>query len=230
MEQRQALIQDVIEWDVENWSRALRFWDANVDLTSRPLQCLELGARRGGIALWLARQGHSVVCSDLEDNRDVASPLHQRYGLQGRITYQAIDATAIPYHESFDIVAFKSLLGGVGWDGNINRQAAAVQSMYRALKPGGALLFAENLRGSAMHRFFRRRFVKWNTIWRYVSLDEMLEFLAPFAEVRFDTTGVFGLFGRNAALSSALGKIDGALFDRIVAPRSRYIVFGVAKK
>jgi SAM-dependent methyltransferase len=191
---------------------------------------LELGARRGGLSLWLALQGHRVICSDLEDNSALASPLHRRYGVGGSITYQAIDATSIPYENYFDAIAFKSLLGGVAWDGDASRQAAAVRAMHRALKPGGVLLFAENLQGSALHQAARRKFVSWNSIWRYVSIPEMLEYLSPFASIDYDTTGFSGLFGRSPALSRALGKADGAFFDKVAPPHWRYIMFGVARK
>ncbi len=156
--------------------------------------------------------------------------MHAAYGVADRITYEAIDATAIPYEDYFDAVAFKSLLGGVAWDGNASRQAEAVRAMHRALKPGGVLLFAENLRASPLHQAARRRFVKWNSIWRYVSISEMLEYLSPFSSVEYATTGFTGLFGRSAALARAFGTIDGMLFDKIAPPDWRYVMFGVARK
>jgi SAM-dependent methyltransferase len=229
MPESASLLKDVVEWDVENWSRALRFWQARARL-SPPSTCLELGARRGGLSLWLALQGHRVLCSDLEDNSAIARPLHDAYGVSERIEYAAIDATAIPYENYFDAIAFKSLLGGVAWDGEASRQRAAVRAMHRALKPGGVLLFAENLRGSSLHQAARRRLVKWNAVWRYVTIAEMESYLQPFSSVQYATTGLSAIFGRSAALSRVLGKIDGALFDRVAPPDWRYIMFGVARK
>lgn len=229
MEESAPLLRDVIEWDVENWSRALAFWRRSLPRADS-LECLELGARRGGLSLWLALQGHRVICSDLQDNRTVAAPLHEAYGVADRVTYEAIDATQIPYENRFDVIAFKSMLGGVAWDGDAARQARAVQSIYSALRPGGVLLFAENLRGSPLHQLLRRRFVTWNDVWRYVTIEEMLGYFTPFSNVDYDTTGFLGLLGRTPQLSRAFGKIDGAIFDRL-APRSmRYIMFGAARK
>jgi hypothetical protein len=56
-----------VEWDTVNWSKALRFWDAHVDLNGKNLMCLELGSRRGGLSAWLALKGNHVVCSDFEN-------------------------------------------------------------------------------------------------------------------------------------------------------------------
>ncbi len=229
MPESASLLKDVVEWDVENWSRALEFWKERASLRV-PSTCLEIGARRGGLSLWLALQGHNVVCSDLTDNSEIASPLHRRYGVSDRIRYEAIDATAIPYENHFDAIAFKSVLGGVAWDGDASRQVAAVRAMHRALKPGGVLLFAENLKASLLHQAARRRFIRWNSIWRYVSIDEMLAYLEPFSSVEYQTTGVAGLFGRSPVISNFLGKADGLLLDKIVPPDGRYIMYGIATK
>ncbi len=178
-----SLARDIIEWDVENWGRALHFWERAVSGGSQ-LTCLELGARRGGLSLWLALQGHRVVCSDIKDTRTSAEPLHAAYAMQDRVTYAAIDATAIPYENHFDVIAFKSMLGGVAWDGDIGRQAAAMRSIHHALRPGGVLLFAENLSGTPLHSTLRRRFIKWNNVWRYVTVEEMQHFMAPYSQTR----------------------------------------------
>jgi SAM-dependent methyltransferase len=223
-----VLAGDVIEWDVVNWSRALGLWSQA--LGERGGTALELGARRGGLSLWLALRGYDVVCSDLRSNEAAASALHEQYGVRSRVRYETIDALDIPYRDCFDVIAFKSLLGGIAFDGDISRQYRAVAQMYDALRPGGVLLFAENLQASAFHRALRRRFIRWNDRWRYVDLPEMRSFLAPFATVEMQTTGFLGLCGRTPLTSRALGTLDGMLFDRIVPPEQRYIVYGAAWK
>jgi SAM-dependent methyltransferase len=222
------LQQDVIQWDVVNWSRALSLW--NRVLLQSSGTALELGARRGGLSLWLALSGYDVVCSDLTDAQASACVLHKRYDVGERIRYEEIDALHIPYREHFDVIAFKSLLGGVAQDGDVEPQYRAVAGIRDALKPGGVLLFAENLRGSALHQTLRRRFVPWNDRWRYVALDEMLAFLKPFAAVEYQTTGFLGLCGRRPLAANALGLLDGLIFDRVTPPSQRYIVYGAAWK
>lgn len=224
------MTSDVLKWDVGNWSAALDYWERYGGLGERPLECLEIGANEGGLSVWLASHGHTVVCSDLHDCERTARPLVERYGVLDRVRFEDIDATAIPYENRFDIVLFKSVLGGVGHNGAIERQRAAVASMYRALRPGGRLLFAENLAGSGLHKALRSAFVAWGGAWRYVTREEMLDFLGDFSSVSSATTGVLGTFGRSEKQRQMLATIDRAALNKLTPPSWRYIMYGVATK
>lgn len=76
--------------------------------------------------------------------------------MENLITYQDIDATQIPYENEFDIIVFKSIIGGIGRNDNKEIQQLVFNQIYKALKPGGQLLFAENLSASPLHRFFSK--------------------------------------------------------------------------
>ena len=178
-----SVVSDCIQWDVHNWSKALSFWEKNVELDNKGLTCLELGSRRGGLSLWLAMKGNHVVCSDLNSPEQMASILHKKYSLPGKIEYEAIDATKIPYENHFDIVIFKSILGGIGRSGNSNLTRIVLEGIYKSLKPGGVLLFAENLIASRMHQFFRKKVVQWG-YWNYLRLDNVEKLLTKFESVR----------------------------------------------
>jgi SAM-dependent methyltransferase len=180
--------------------------------------------------VWLAARGHTVVCSDFGKSPANAKALAERYNVEDRIRYEDIDATRIPYDSAFDIVAFKSVLGGIGRGGALNRQRDAVASIYRALRPGGRLLFAENLTASPLHRILRRRYIAWGSRWRYVTIKEMRKFLEPFARVHLDTAGFFGTFGRSERQRHALALLDRVAVNALVPPSWRYIVYGVATK
>jgi len=193
-------------------------------------KALEVGSQNGGLSLWLALQGALVVCSDLDGPTETAVRKHREHGVSHLVSYESIDATNIPYTNHFDVILFKSVLGGIGVNDNKERQAKAVSEMHKALKTGGELLFAENLAGSPVHGFFRRRFVKWGRDWRYISLTELDEFLAPFSKVRYRTIGFFGAFGRNEKQRENLGELDRHLTDALVPQGWRYIVAGVATK
>lgn len=220
---------DILAWDVRSWNRALSFWEEQTDWTGVQY-ALELGANRGGLSLWLASKGLSVLCTDLEHVQENASPLHQRFGLQHLIEYTNLDATQLSFENTFDVVVFKSMLGALDRKGDGSTQAQTVAAMHRALKPGGYLLFAENLVGSPLHRWLRKRWVSWGSSWRYPHLHEMQKWLHPFDEVHLHTTGVLATLGRSEAQRNALARADEWLFNRMCPQSWHYIAYGVARK
>jgi SAM-dependent methyltransferase len=223
-------VEDFVEWDVRNWSVALDFWVRNSGLDLTTCSALEIGSRHGGLSLWLATQGARVVCTDVNGPSDVARERHRESGLSHRIGYRPVDATDIPFADAFDLVLFKSVLGAVGARRGREAQARAIAEMHKALKSGGELFFAENLVGSPLHSYLRRRFVRWGRTWRYVSVPEMLGFLKDFSSVRYRTVGFAGALGRGRRQRNALGSLDRMLLDRLVPERWRYIMVGVARK
>ena len=223
------LTKDIIQWDVKSWSKALSYWDSKVEW-NKIQHSLELGGREGGLSLWLALKGKSVVCSDLKDVQKTAEQLHKRHHVSTWITYQDIDATNIPYEEYFDLIVFKSIIGGIGRNDNYKNQHKVFKEIYKALKPGGKLLFAENLAASAVHRRLRKRFVQWGSSWRYVSLDEMKEFLSDFSYHDIKTTGLLGTFGRTERQRNVLSAVDDLVLNKICPDRWKYICYGIAEK
>lgn len=223
------LTKDIIQWDVKSWSKALSYWDSKVEW-NKIQHSLELGGREGGLSLWLALKGKSVVCSDLKDVQKTAEQLHKRHHVSTWITYQDIDATNIPYEEYFDLIVFKSIIGGIGRNDNYKNQHKVFKEIYKALKPGGKLLFAENLAASAVHRRLRKRFVQWGSSWRYVSLDEMKKFLSDFSYYDIKTTGLLGTFGRTERQRNVLSAVDDLVLNKICPDRWKYICYGIAEK
>ncbi len=216
-----ALGRAVIVWDVRNWSRALPFWQPHLPGDGRRT-ALAIGERGGGLSLWLAMQGIEVVSTDVDASPEPAMALHRRYGVSDLVTYAQLDATSMAYPDgSFDIVIFKSVLGALRTK---ERQAQAVSEIHRVLKPGGTLLFAENLMGSRLHRWMRSRFVPWDG-WRYLDLDRDLDLFNAFSATTFEAWGVLALFGRSEGQRDLLGRIDDRL-SRWVPSRWRYILFG----
>lgn len=222
-------LSEFVEWDLSNWSPALDFWLQSTSLDLSNTIVLELGAGLGGLSLWLALKGARVVCSELNGVTEEARALHAKHNVQHLITYRAIDATHIPYAEHFDLVLFKSVLGDVGRGGRREMQDEAMREIHKSLKPGGELWFAENLSGSALHRF-ARKFIRRGSLWRYVSLEEISQFLSPFRRFGYRTTGFLGVFGRGGLPRNLLGALDRLLFNHVVPSRWRYVVMGTAKK
>lgn len=223
------LLRECIQWDVKSWSKALLYWEQHIPWHQVD-RCLELGSREGGLSLWLALKGKEVICSDVGDVKQTAGALHRRYGVADKIHYESIDATYIPYENQFDLIVFKSILGVVGKDGNARRQQQAIHQIKKALKPGGKLVFAENLTGSPLHCLLRRRFVKWGRSWRYVSLNEIESYLQVFKSYTLKSNGFSSAFGRTEAQRNGLAAIDDALLNYCVPDRWKYIVYGMAEK
>ena len=221
-----AFRRAVVGWDIRNWSRALAFWQRHID-RHHPRRALAIGEREGGLSLWLAFQGIQVVCTDLDGSLEVARRAHHRFDVGHLVTYEAVDATSIPFpSESFDLVIFKSVLGALQTK---ERQAEAIREMHRVLRPGGNLLFAENLVGTRLHRWLRSRFVRWGHRWRYLHLERDRDLFSAFEQVRLETWGVFGLLGRDEAQRDRLGRIDTKV-SPLVPETWRYILFGACRK
>jgi len=218
--------RDVMDWDVANWSVAIPFWKQHSALSLDGARVLELGAHRGGLSLYAAAGGAEVVCSDIESPERPASPVHLKYGVQDRITYRAINATAIDFPDAtFDIVLFKSVLGGLGpWS---EAQAATMAEIARVLKPGGELWFAENLRAGWLHMMSRRFFLK--RAWHYPTYEEFRGTCNVFGRVETRRYGLLATFGRKQAIQDVLARVD-AFIDPVVPLRWRYILFGVATR
>jgi len=222
-----AELRKYVEWDVRNWAIALDFWLANSAKQLSECSVLEIGTNYGGLSLWLASRGAKVVCSDVQGVRKEAVELHKTSGRAHAIEYKTIDALDIPYEEEFDIVVFKSVIGVLN---DKDLQQKAVGEMHKALRKGGELFFAENLAASPLHIFFRRKMVDWGMPWRYVTIEEMNEFLAPFSEKKLRPIGFAGTFGRSESQRSLLALGDKLIFEHIVPERWKYIVAGVARK
>ena len=226
----EKLLRDIVEWDVSTWRKAVRYWDRYVDdrlLPTEGRMLLEIGAGGGGVTLMFALKGFACTCTDKGKDFGQARALHEAYGVAGRVTYADVDALALPFaNASFDVVVFKSVLGAISRDGHRERAEAAVAEMLRVLKPGGALLFAENLLGTRLHRGLRRRFKRWGTSWNYVTLERMGELLAAFDEVDLHSYGYFSAFFREHPLGR---KADELLCRRDPSPR-HYMCYGVGRK
>jgi SAM-dependent methyltransferase len=221
-----SLLRDYLQWDTGTWARALSHWDDVLDRRRlEGCEALDLGARDGGLTLYLAHKGMRVVCSDLEGPSPLAHELHARHGVGGQVTYARVDATAMPFAEgSFDVVVFKSLLGGIGAFGNLAAMRTAIGEMLRVLRPGGLLLFAENQRASLLHRTARSLFVPWGKSWHYASIRELEDLLSPFVRSEVRTYGFLTCFRKDFPPFLLLDR----LFCGLLRPQWRYVAFGHA--
>jgi SAM-dependent methyltransferase len=211
------------------WSKILNYWDKKIDWKS-VYTCLELGGRKGGLSLWLALKGKRTICSDISNTKENAGMMHSQYNINALVTYQDIDATDIPYENYFDIVIFKSVIGGIGRNNNIAKQQKVFDEIYKSLKPGGKLLFAENLVGSSLHQLLRKKFVRWGRTWRYISINDLTQFLFRFKSYKYETSGILAAFGRTEWQRNIFAYVDQFLLNYICPDHWKYIVYGIAEK
>ena len=222
---------DYLEWDEYAWSNALYAWDELLrSIETKNFQALELGGRNGGLSLYLAEKGITTICSDFGGPTTKAKILHEKYQVTNRIEYKDIDATKINYPDNtFDIVIFKSILGVVAANSKIQNLELASQEIYRILKPGGFLLFAENRKASFLHQIARRLFVPWGTNWHYLSQVEMEHFISPYIQSKIYQFGFFSAFAKFKPLKKAIYLLDYCI-NRLIPSHAKYISYGWAKK
>ena len=221
-------LQTYLQWDVSTWKHALLYWDEVLAQESLDdARALELGAGDGGITLYLAEKGLDVVCSDVNGPLQSAHDLIERSGFSERVSFEAVDATCIPFEDnSFKFVVFKSVLGGVGMAYGYEGIQQTMREIHRVLKPEGLLLFAENQAGSLFHQQARRLFMPWGKTWLYPSLNQLESLLSHFDDSEIGTYGFFSCIKKDFA--------PFVLSDRLIcqSPKSRrhYMAYGYGRK
>jgi|LULL01.1.fsa_nt_gb SAM-dependent methyltransferase len=222
-------LQKYLEWDYLAWGEALKYWDSILPTSLKGKKVLELGGRNGGLSTYFAQKGAEVFCSDINSPTHLAQQTHKKLNLTN-ISYHAIDATKLSYKNEFDIIVFKSILGGIGYNNNIAAQKKALSSCYQALKPGGKLLFAENGKGSIFHKILRTFLTPWGRSWRYLGHKELKIFLEDEGfNVEIKSFGFFSIFARRSFLKRPLYLID-KFIDPILLNEFKYIHYGQCKK
>ncbi len=215
------------EWDVHHWSKALPLWEEALEGKSYST-ALELGSRNGGLSLWLGMNyPMNIICSDLHSSETSAAQLHNKHEMQGTISYAAIDLMKIKLEDnSVDVVVFKSVLGALS---TYENQSIAMKEIFRVLKPGGVLLFAENLQSTLIHKTARKLFVKWAKHWRYLHINEMKDFMTRYSQFKIRTAGFSSILLPNAIKQLGL-KVDDYLDDKNLFSGMKYIAYGYGIK
>ncbi len=218
-----------VEWDSVNWTRAIQFWNENTNLDLQNSKTLEVGARHGGLSLWLASLGNNVHCTDLNGPSETAKKAHQESTYSDKISHGKLDITNIGSPEKYDIVVSKSVLGGVGASLGQEGIQLSIDEIHSSLRKSGEYWFAENLSASMLHQITRKAFVPWGNRWLYSSNSELIEKLSAFSNVQFLTLGFLATFGRSENQRVHLGNID-KIIDQKIPSSWNYIMTGVATK
>ena len=232
------LLNDIIGWDVVNWGKSIKFFEKNIDF-SKMKNGLEIGAGSfGGYALYFAKKKLITTCSNPEGEFGNIKKIHSSYPFAKKIKYEKIDALNIGYEDTFDCIGFKSIMGIVGYKNkdrlaNLDIQKRVIREISKALKIGGYLIFADNLKGSKFHQFINNKFGwgKNSQGWRYFSTKEYFEIIGDdFEIINYQTVGVFGFLGKFEIIKKFLGIFDSILFNKLLNENSRYILLCICKK
>lgn len=211
---------DYLEWDVGSWKKAIELWISYLNQVkfNSDSTAIEIGGRRGGLSLFLAHD-YSIhtTCSDLINPNEFAKPMHDKFGIGHLINYDSQNCLKISHPENtFDIIIFKSVIGALG---SKELQQEAISEIYRCLKPGGCLLFAENGKSTFIHNYLRKKNNIWSSYWYYPSLSEINMFLNQFSICHVETYGFFAIFFRNQYLKSIAYFMD-SLVTKIISNKN----------
>lgn len=222
-------VEEIMEWDVRTWSRALPVWKKALTGRSK-CHCLEIGANHGGLSLWMASlsEVEKVCCSDLLDSKKKAERLHHRFPhLKEKIYYLDLDILQSSFEQEFDVVIFKSVLGACGRGANPEKKMLVIRNIKKALKPGGLMLFAENMTGHYIHQWMRRKFISWAPDWSYCTVDEWEKWEEEFSEFEIHYGGFLSAFGRKEYQKKILSVADDFLIN-FIPSGARYMCYGYA--
>lgn len=224
-------LHEIVGWDTGTWGKAIPLWERAIK-GRKDLRCLEIGANRGGLSLWLSMQNEvkSVLCSDLSDAEEKASPLHERYpAFSKKISYRNLNILDSDLTETYDLIVFKSVIGACDRLENKNGKDLAMENIFRTLSKDGILLFAENMQGHWLHRWFRKKFVPWSEGWSYCTIEEWCRWLLSYRshEIYFD--GFLSVLGRNEWQKRVLSKTDEVFISKI-SDKNKYMCYGFAMK
>lgn len=228
-------INDIIEWDILNWSRLIPLWLPVLNTLSPDSKVLAFGERNGGMSLMLALLGFKVLCTDREGPTEKARELHKSYNVAHLVTYDSFDIVNDSIQDDkFDLIIAKSVIGGLKEIPNdrstrtFQVQKNAVYNISRMLKSGGHFLSAENMKGSVLTENYRKWKGKDNG-WRYLQLKEISELSDFFSTFQTKTFGFLPTSSSNLMINRICFWANRHLLE-ILPSESKYIVFISATK
>ena len=215
-----------IDWDIPNWSRALQYLDKHRHTEFYGKKVLEIGSGYGGLSFWAASNGAKVLCSDIVAPSEVAINMAKKYKIKN-IKFEKLNVLEMPYRDEFDFVLFKSVLGGICRSNNFSDLKRIMYGIHDVLKPAGECLFIENMNGTFLHQYLRKRYGAGKNMWHYSSMEDFTDLSKPFKFVKYRTFGFLG--GGEFLLKNFRSKMD-FYFEKIIPATWNYIYAGIYRK
>ena len=129
------------------------------------------------------------------------------------------------YEGKFDIITFKSVLGGIGSYGNIEREKKVVEAVKFMLKDNGYLILIENMQATWLHKVLREHFSGCGRRWHYHT-DNDIENLFSEKDFMLEKKAHYGflvlLGGKCETARRFLGYVD-YFFDLLLPEKAKYV-------
>jgi len=92
-------------------------------------------------------------------------------------------------------------------------------------------MFAENMKSTIVHNYFREKCGSGKNGWTYLSYSQFIDLIQKrFGNIEHTTSGFLGCFGRNKLNQFILGKIDQLILKQFIPNKYNYIFICVAQK
>ncbi len=222
---------DIIGWDIGIWSKSLQFFDQNIDF-KKINNALELGAssQSGGYSLYLSQKGIHTICSSHLHVNKKTKLIHGKYKSSQLIKYEKVDILNIPYSNFFDLVCFKSVLGGIKRNFEPKKiLEISFKQISKCLKNDGILIFSENITSTTVHKFFRKKFTIPVYGWHYFDIEELIKICdLSFHEVQNTTNGFITCFFPDS-LREMFSFFDNYIFCKVIPSKYHYVFIAICK-
>lgn len=159
----------------------------------RGLNILDCGCGVGYLGMHLAQQGALVTGFDIsEEAIHIARTIAQRHGLNNSIQFDILDVEDLKYQdETFDIIVGSGVLH------HIIKYPGAKSEIYRVLKHGGKVLFAETLGENPLINWVRKTFTMRHNLGDVLlTISDIESFGANFSQVHVEAIHLFYMIKR----------------------------------
>jgi SAM-dependent methyltransferase len=163
---------------------------------ARGRRMLEVGCGQGHNAVFFAMYGVEMHGFDLSPRGiDMARQIANANGVGEACHFRVANASAMPYPDHhFDAVVCNAVLH------HVIKYPHVAEEIFRVLRPGGRLFFAEGVRDNALYRLVRRLRRKLQPVHYHGDIDlemqDLDQLTRPYATVTMEQFGLLEKFAQ----------------------------------